>query len=232
MKKNCVIAGVGPGNGASFARRFAKAGYQVAMLARTQDCITQLAQEIPNSYALTCDMRDPEAVARAFKQIEESIGSINVLVYNAGSGDWSGIEETTVNNFESSWRTNTLGLLVAAQQVLSGMKTTGRGDIVVIGATASLRGGAYTTGFASAKAAQRSLSQSLARGLGSIGIHVSYVVIDGIIDIERTRMRMPTHPDEFFLNPDAIAESVYQLTEQDPSAWSFEIDLRPHVEKW
>ncbi|MBO67538.1 MAG: short-chain dehydrogenase [Acidiferrobacteraceae bacterium] len=232
MNKNCVIAGVGSGNGASFARRFAMSGYRVAMLARTKDYIANLSKEIPNSYAVTCDMRDPAAVISSFRQIKEAIGSANVLVYNAGSGDWSGIEDTTADNFESSWRTNTLGLLVAAQQVLPDMKKAGRGDIVVIGATASLRGGANTTGFASAKAAQRSLSQSLARGLGPIGIHVSYVVIDGIIDIDRTRARMPDQPDEFFLKPDAIAETVYTLTEQHPSAWSFEIDLRPHVEKW
>jgi NAD(P)-dependent dehydrogenase (short-subunit alcohol dehydrogenase family) len=112
------------------------------------------------------------------------------------------------------------------------MKARGRGVIVVIGATASLRGGARTTGFASAKAAQRSLAQSMARDLGPVGIHVSYVVIDGVIDLERTRSRMPDRPDDFFLQPDAIAETVYQLTEQDSSAWSFEVDLRPYAEKW
>ena len=112
------------------------------------------------------------------------------------------------------------------------MKERGQGAIVVIGATASLRGGARTTGFASAKAAQRSLAQSMARGLGPAGIHVSYVVIDGVIDLERTRSRMPDRPDNFFLKPDAIAEAVYQLTEQDSSAWSFEVDLRPYAEKW
>jgi NAD(P)-dependent dehydrogenase (short-subunit alcohol dehydrogenase family) len=116
--------------------------------------------------------------------------------------------------------------------VIPAMKERGQGAIVVIGATASLRGGARTTGFASAKAAQRSLAQSMARGLGPAGIHVSYVVIDGVIDLERTRSRMPDHPDDFFLKPDAIAEAVFQLTEQDSSAWSFEVDLRPYAEKW
>ena len=82
------------------------------------------------------------------------------------------------------------------------------------------------------ESAQRSLAQSMARGLGPAGIHVSYVVIDGVIDLERTRSRMPDHPDRFFLQPDAIAETVYQLTEQDSSAWSFEVDLRPYAEKW
>ena len=103
---------------------------------------------------------------------------------------------------------------------------------MVIGATASLRGGAQSTAFASAKAAQRSVAQSMARDLGPKGIHVGYLVIDGIIDIERTRARFPNRANDFFMQPDAIADSVYALTQQDRSAWAFEIDLRPYGEKW
>jgi NADP-dependent 3-hydroxy acid dehydrogenase YdfG len=232
MTKNCVIAGVGPGNGASFARRFSTAGYRVAMLARNEGYLNALSAEIKGSYAIGCDVRDPEMVCKAFQRLHEELGFVDVLVYNAGAGEWTSIEDAEIEGFESSWRTNALGLLVATQQVVPSMKARGQGAIVVIGATASLRGGARTTGFASAKAAQRSLAQSMARGLGPVGIHVSYVVIDGVIDLERTRSRMPDRSDDFFLQPDAIAETVYQLTEQDSSAWSFEVDLRPYAEKW
>ena len=232
MTRNCVIAGVGPGNGASFARRFSAAGYRVAMLARNEEYLNELSDEVSDSYAIGCDVRDPEMVCKAFQRVHDELGSVDVLVYNAGAGEWASIEDTQIEGFESSWRTNALGLLVATQQVIPSMRACGRGMIVVIGATASLRGGARTTGFASAKAAQRSLAQSMARGLGPVGIHVSYVVIDGVIDLERTRSRMPDRPDDFFLQPDAIAETVYQLTEQDSSAWSFEVDLRPYAEKW
>ena len=133
---------------------------------------------------------------------------------------------------ESSWRTNTLGLLVASQQVIPPMKARASGSIVVIGATASLRGGANSTAFASAKSAQRSLAQSMARRLGPTGIHVSYVIVDGIIDLERTRAARPDIPDEYYLQPDDIAQSVYDLTCQHRSAWTFELDLRPFGEKW
>ena len=232
MTRNCVVAGVGPGNGASFTRRFSSAGYQVAMLARNETYLDELGAEVADSHAIGCDVQDPAAVREAFDRVHKTLGLVDVLIYNAGAGEWASVEETQIEGFESSWKTNALGLLVAAQQVIPAMKERGQGAIVVIGATASLRGGARTTGFASAKAAQRSLAQSMARGLGPAGIHVSYVVIDGVIDLERTRSRMPDRPDNFFLKPDAIAEAVYQLTEQDSSAWSFEVDLRPYAEKW
>jgi len=118
------------------------------------------------------------------------------------------------------------------QQVIPSMKTNQAGWIVVIGATASLRGGAQSAAFASAKAAQRSLAQSMGRSLGPAGVHVSYVIVDGIIDLERTRASRPDLPDEHFMLPDDIAESVYQLTRQQRSAWTFELDLRPFGEKW
>jgi len=232
MTRNCVVAGVGPGNGASFTRRFSSAGYQVAMLARNEAYLDELGGEVADSHAIVCDVQDPAAVREAFDRVHKTLGPVDVLIYNAGAGEWASVEETQIEGFESSWKTNALGLLVAAQQVIPAMKERGQGAIVVIGATASLRGGARTTGFASAKAAQRSLAQSMARGLGPAGIHVSYVVIDGVIDLERARSRMPDRPDNFFLKPDAIAEAVYQLTEQDSSAWSFEVDLRPYAEKW
>ena len=232
MAKNCVIIGVGPGNGAAFARRFASAGYKVAMLSRDESYLEQLSAEILGSRAIPCDARDPDSIRGAFDRIHEALGAVDVMIYNAGAGDWKSVEQTRLEDFESSWKTNAFGLLAAAQQVIPAMKERGHGCIVVIGATASLRGGANTTSFAAAKAAQRSLAQSMARGLGALGIHISYVVIDGIIDLERTRAVMVDRPTEFFLKPDAIAESVYNLTEQHRSAWSFEIDLRPHVEKW
>jgi NAD(P)-dependent dehydrogenase (short-subunit alcohol dehydrogenase family) len=112
------------------------------------------------------------------------------------------------------------------------MLAGGRGTIIVTGATASLRGGANFAAFASGKAAQRSLAQSMARSLGPKGIHVAYVVVDGVIDIPRTRALMPDRPDEKFLRPEDIASSVFHLVQQRRSAWTFELDLRPFTEQW
>ena len=232
MSKLCVITGVGAGNGASFSRRFTRAGYRVVMLARNLAYLETLAKEIPGSVAMECDVRDPGAIQQVFARIHEDIGTVDTLIYNAGAGEWASIMDTTLDGMESSWATNTLGLVACAQEVIPSMTENGEGNIMVIGATASLRGGAQSTAFASAKAAQRSVAQSMARDLGPKGIHVGYLIIDGIIDIERTRERFPNRADDFFMQPDAIADSVYALTQQDRSAWAFEIDLRPYGEKW
>ena len=232
MSKLCVITGVGAGNGASFSRRFTREGYRVVMLARNLAYLETLATEIPGSVAMECDVRDPGAIQGVFARIQEEIGTVDTLIYNAGAGEWASIMDTSLEGMQSSWATNTLGLVACAQQVIPSMTENGEGNIMVIGATASLRGGAQSTAFASAKAAQRSVAQSMARDLGPKGIHVGYLIIDGIIDIERTRERFPDRANDFFMQPDAIADSVYALTQQDRSAWAFEIDLRPYGEKW
>ena len=232
MSKLCVITGVGAGNGASFSRRFTREGYRVVMLARNLAYLETLAKEIPGSVAMECDVRDPDAIRDVFARIQEEIGTVDTLIYNAGAGEWASIMDTSLEGMQSSWATNTLGLVACAQQVIPSMTENGEGNIMVIGATASLRGGAQSTAFASAKAAQRSVAQSMARDLGPKGIHVGYLIIDGIIDIERTRERFPDRANDFFMQPDAIADSVYALTQQDRSAWAFEIDLRPYGEKW
>ena len=232
MSKLCVITGVGAGNGASFSRRFTREGYRIVMLARNLAYLETLATEIPGSVAMECDVRDPGAIQQVFARIHEEIGTVDTLIYNAGAGEWASIMDTSLEGMESSWATNTLGLVACAQQVIPSMTENGEGNIMVIGATASLRGGAQSTAFASAKAAQRSVAQSMARDLGPKGIHVGYLIIDGIIDIERTRARFPDRANDSFMQPDAIADSVYALTQQDRSAWAFEIDLRPYGEKW
>ena len=112
------------------------------------------------------------------------------------------------------------------------MKAAGQGNIVMVGATASRRGGPKAVAFAAGKAAQRSLAESMARHLWPARIHVSLVIIDGMIDLERTRLRLPDKPDEFFLQASDIAETVWQTTRQNRSSWSFEVEARPFGETW
>jgi NAD(P)-dependent dehydrogenase (short-subunit alcohol dehydrogenase family) len=231
-KPVCVVVGVGPGNGAAFARKFASEGYDVALLARNQDTLKELEGQIPGSRAFVYDVAAVEKASEAFERIKAEMGPVEVLVYNAGSGQFGSVDDTTPEAFEGSWRVNALGCLVCAKQVIPDMREAKAGNIIVIGATASLRGGANFAAFASAKAAQRSLAKSMSRHLGPDHIHVSYVIIDGVIDLERTRKMIPDKPDEYFLQPDNIAESVFFLTRQSPSAWTFELDLRPFGEKW
>ena len=231
-KPVCVVVGVGPGNGAAIARKFSAQGYRVALLARNQAYLRGLTDQIADSQAYAYDVTAIETAPTVFNQIQADLGAINVLVYNAGSGIFGNIDDATVEGLQGAWQVNTRGLFVATKQVVPQMRAIGGGAIVVIGATASLRGGANFAAFASAKAAQRSLAQSMARHLGPEKIHVSYVIIDGMIDLERTRQRLPDKPDEFFLNPDHIAESVFFLAQQPQQSWTFELDVRPSGERW
>jgi NAD(P)-dependent dehydrogenase (short-subunit alcohol dehydrogenase family) len=228
----CVVTGAGPGNGAAFSRRFCAEGWRVAMLARSADALRALEREIPGAVGFPTDVTDADAVRGTFARVRAELGPVGALIHNAGSGVFAPFAETTPEQLEQAWRTNVLALLLCGREALADMQPAGAGAIVVIGATASLRGGAGTAAFASAKAAQRSLAQSMARGLGPLGIHVSYVVVDGVIDTPRTRSALRDRPDSFFLAPDRIADTVHHLVSQDRSAWSFEVDLRPFGEKW
>ncbi len=228
----CVITGVGPGNGASFARRFAAEGYRVAMLSRSEDRLRELERAVSGSRGYATDVGDRDSVRAAFSRIRSELGAVEVLVHNAGSGAFAKFDDTSPEQFEDAWRTNALGLLLCGREAAADMRKAGRGSIVVIGASASRRGGPITAAFASAKAAQRSLAESMAKSLGPEGIHVAYVVVDGVIDIPRTRAFFKDRPDDFFLQPDRIADTVHHLVVQDRSAWTFELELRPFGEKW
>jgi NAD(P)-dependent dehydrogenase (short-subunit alcohol dehydrogenase family) len=231
-KPVCVVVGVGPGNGAALARRFHAEGYAVALLARSTELSSELAKELGGSRAFACDVTDQASVERTFSTIAEEMGPVEVLLYNAGSGVWGTIEEVTAQDFEQSWRVNTLGAFLASKCVVGPMKKAGRGSIVFIGATASRRGNVKTAAFAPAKAAQRSLAESMARALWPAGIHVAIVILDGVVDLPRTRKMMPDKQDSFFLKPEELAESVFQVTKQKRSVWSFEVEARPFGESW
>lgn len=228
----CVVVGVGPGNGAAFVRRFAEEGYRVAMIARSSGVMDALAAELPVARPFICDIGDAAAVESTFARIASDLGPVDTLVYNAGKGVWGAADEVSLEDFETAWRTNVLGAFVAARCVMPAMKQRGSGQILLIGATASLRGGAKTAAFASAKAAQRSLAQSLARQLWPAGIHVALVIVDGIVDEPLMRAKLADRPDEFFVKPEDIADTLMQLVWQRRSAWSFEVEARPFGEKW
>jgi NAD(P)-dependent dehydrogenase (short-subunit alcohol dehydrogenase family) len=233
-KPVCVVVGIGPGNGAALARRFAREGNAVALLSRSTDTSSALAAEIgkDSARAYACDAGDPSSVSRVFAEIEKDLGAPSIVVYNAGSGAWGSVEEISLEDFESAWRVNALGLLATTKAVVPAMKSAGSGAIIVIGATASRRGAPKTAIFAPAKAAQRSLCESMAKSLGPAGIHVALIIVDGVIDIPKTRAAMADKPDSFFLRPDDIADLAAYLAKQPRSAWTFEAEARPFAEKW
>ncbi|MEO0602663.1 MAG: SDR family NAD(P)-dependent oxidoreductase [Myxococcota bacterium] len=221
----CVVVGVGKGNGEALVRAFAGEGYRVVLMARTESKIAALAEEV-GGVAVPCDATDNASVEAAFAKVAAEVGPVHTLVWNVGNGVWGDLDKVDVDGMELAWRTNTLGLFVAAKQVVGGMRQLGEGAILVTGATASRRGKPFTTAFAAGKAAQRSLCQSLARQLWPEGIHVALVIVDGII-------QMPDQPaNEKALKPDEIAQTYINLAKQPKSAWTFELEVRPNLENW
>lgn len=234
--KVIAIAGAGPGNGAALARRFAREGYAVALLARSATFLDSLAEEIARhggkALSLPVDLTSAAQVADAFGAIEDTLGDVTVLVQNAALMHRGPFLELDPSQFEEVFRLSVMGMVNCCRAALPGMQLRRRGNVVVVGATGSLRGSPDFAPFAVGKFGQRALAQSLAREFGPQGIHVSHVVIDGAISNERTLHRMPGKDPGEFLNPDHIAEAIWHLVQQPASAWTHELDLRPFGEKF
>lgn len=235
-QKIAAVVGVGPGLGTAVARRFAREGYSVALVARREESVAGAREEIEaeggTALAVTADATDPESVAAAFGRISSELGDPKVLVYNAGAFQMGGILELAPEKFDECLRANCSGALYAAQQVLPAMVEAGRGTVILTGATAALRGGARFAALATGKFALRALAQSMAREFGSQGVHVAHTIIDGQIETPSLRERSPEREESTTLSPDSIAETYWQLHVQDPRTWTLELDLRPSVESF
>lgn len=227
-----LVTGVGPGTGAAVARRLATGGYAVAMLARSGERLKALAAEIPHSRAFVCDVTDTAQLDTTLATVRAELGEPEVLIHNAVGGAFGNFLEIEAAVLERNFKVNTLALLELAQRLAPAMIAAGRGAIVVTGNTSALRGKAQFVGFAPSKAAQRILAEAIARELGPKGIHVAYVVIDAVIDLAWTRERFAGRSDDFFIKPAAIADEIWHLLQQDRSAWSFNVELRPYGENW
>ena len=228
----CVVAGVGPGTGLACVERFARDGYQVAMLARNEGRLKEWAAQKPNAHAFACDVTDRESLEAAFASIRKKLGPVDVLVYNAAMGSFAEFMDLAPEVLEKNFQINTMGLFHCGQLAAADMLEKSVGSIVITGNTSARRGKANFAGFAPTKAAQRILGESMARSLGPKGIHVSYLVIDAVIDLAWTRKMNPDAPDDYFAKPVDIAESVWQLAHQPKSTWTFETEIRPFSETW
>jgi short-subunit dehydrogenase len=233
-KKNPValVTGVGPGTGAAIARRFSRGGYSVAMLARNRERLTRLTDEIPNSHAYPCDVTNEAQLDTTIEAIRGELGAPKVLIHNAVGGAFGNFMEIDPKVLNQNFQVNTMALLYLARRLAPAMVAVGEGAIIASGNTSALRGKASFAGFAPTKAAQRILAESIAREVGPKGVHVAYVLIDAVIDLEWTRKRFPDAPNEFFITPAAIADEVWHVAHQDRSAWSFNVEVRPFRETW
>ena len=232
-----VVVGAGPGLGAALARRFARAGMRVAAARRDAAALTGLLGQLgAEAKGYACDATDERAVADLFASVRRELGTPRLVAFNAGGFVRKGLLDTSVDDFERCWRTGCLGgFLVgreAVRAMLSAPQSRHRGTVLFTGATASLRGGAGFHNLAVPKFALRALSQSMAREFQPQGIHIAHVIIDGQIESDRPGRSTAERGLDAVLNPEAIAESYYQLHLQPPSAWTLELDLRPYVEKF
>ena len=231
-----AVLGAGPGLGAAVARRFARAGYSVALLARRLESVQAAEREITaaggTAAFFAADAADPASVAAAFAAVRARLGDPEVFVYNAGAFLPGAVTEITPEQFEACWKANCFGAFLGAREVIPAMLSHGRGTILLTGATAALRGSANFSSLAVGKFGLRALGESLARELHPRGIHVAHIIVDGAIATPRARAMYPGRPTHTLLDPDSIAEAYWQLHRQGPTAWTHELDLRPAVEKF
>ena len=229
--ETAVIAGVGPGLGASLARAFSKEGFPVALLSRRLETSAPVAAQIQadkgTARALCVDVTDRDAVFRTVETIRAELSPITTLAYNAsgfGRGNFLDLDPAIIRQ---SFEVGTMGAVHLAQAIIPDMLRAGHGFISLTGATASLRGRAGFAPLAIAKSSLRILGQSLAREFHPKGIHVLHVIVDGQIDAPRLRGREPGRSADTLIPPDAIANAVIHCLRQPRNGWTHEIDMRP-----
>jgi Short-chain dehydrogenases of various substrate specificities len=226
--RSALIVGAGSGLSASLARLFAKAGMQVALAARDADKLAPLAQET-GARAYACDALDRAQVEALFAALDED-GGPDVVVYNASYRTRGALVELDPADVQKSILISAFAGFLVGQAAARRMLPRGRGAILFTGASASVKGYAQSAPFAMGKFALRGLAQSMARELDPQGIHVAHFVIDG--GIRSARRAVPADRPDSLLDPDAIAQSYLHVLQQPRSAWTFEVELRPWVEKF
>lgn len=219
-----LVAGAGAGLGQSLLARFETGGMTAVGLSRTPP--TSSPHVIHS-----IDLSDPIAVPAQITEIIARYGPPKIVVHNTAELVIAPFTETTLADYQRTWTSMVQTLILLSQSVMQPMVRAGGGALIVSGATASLRGGAKFSAFASAKFALRGLTQSLAREYQPAGVHVAHVILDGIIDSERSRALHSLDPTKM-MKPEEIAEAYWQLAQQPASTWCHELDLRPSSESF
>ena len=239
-ERAALVIGAGDGTGGAIAQRFAREGFVACVVRRTADKLQPLVGTIEarggRALAYGRDARKEEDMISLVEEIERDVGPIEVAAFNVGANVPSSILEETARKYFKIWEMACFGGFLMGREVARRMVPRGRGTILYTGATASVRGREYFAAFAGAKHALRALAESMARELGPKGIHVAHVVIDGAIDTEFIRTSFPQtyalKDQGGILEPAHIADQFWALHTQPRDAWTFELDLRPWMEKW
>ncbi len=229
---SALIVGAGTGLSASFARLCAAEGWTLSLAARTPDDLSDLCAQT-GGQAYACDASDPEAVAALFAGLDEEGSTPDVVLYNASGRERGPFVELNAERVRDAMLVSGYGGFLVAQEAVKRMEPKGHGAVLFTGASASVKGYAQSAPFAMGKFALRGLAQSMARELAPKGIHVAHFVIDGGIrnPLRPERMDGADNPDSM-LCPDAIAETYMHVLKQDRSAWTWEVELRPWVERF
>ena len=227
--RSALIVGTGPGLSASLARLFAKNGLAVAVAARQIDKLEGLARET-GAAVHKCNAADPKDVAALFDTVEAKGGAPDVVVYNASARVRGALVDLPPDDVRRAIEISAFGAFLVSQQAAKRMLPKGHGAILLSGATAGVKGFALSATFAMGKFALRGLAQSMARELSPKGIHVAHFVIDG--GIRSGARPVPADNPDSLLDPDAIAETYWAVLQQHRSAWSWEVEVRPWVEKF
>ncbi|WP_419912062.1 SDR family oxidoreductase [Hoeflea sp.] len=242
-KPVALIVGAGDFIGAAIAKRFAAEGFVVCVGRRNEDKLAPLVAEIEaaggSALAYRLDARDEECVKEVFAAIENDVGPLEIVICNVGGNVSFPIRETTSRVFRKVWEMACFAGFLCGREAANYMIPRKKGSIFFTGATASMRGGIGYAAFASAKAGQRALAQSMARELGPQNIHVAHLVVDSGVDTQFVRERIreagrdpDTLPPDTLMNPDSVAEAYWNLHRQSRDAWTFEMDIRPFAETW
>ncbi|WP_425327698.1 SDR family oxidoreductase [Pseudomonas nitroreducens] len=239
-KKVVLVIGAGDATGGAIARRFAREGYVACVTRRSADKLQPLVDAIRaeggEAHGFASDARKEEAVIELVETIERDIGPIEAFVFNIGANVPCSILEETARKYFKIWEMACFSGFLTGREVAKRMVKRQRGTILFTGATAGLRGASGFAAFAGAKHGIRALAQSMARELGAMGLHVGHVVVDGAIDTEFIRENFPQKyaqkDQDGILDPEHIADSYWYLHSQPRDAWTFELDLRPWIERW
>ena len=243
MGRTAFIIGAGDYIGAAIARKFASHGFTVCLGRRNGDKLAPLISEIEaaggTAHGFSFDARSEEDVQARFKWIEETVGPLDLVVSNVGGNVRFPIRETTERVFRKVWEMACKTGFLCGREAANYMVPRGAGKIFFTGATASIRGNSGYAAFSAAKAGQRALAQAMAKELGPQGIHVAHLVIDAGVDTAFVRERIAAAgrdpealPEHALMNPASIANAYWYLWNQTPDAWTFELDVRPHMETW
>lgn len=242
MARAAIVFGVGAdaGVGAALCRRFARERLHVFASGRTGERIAAVADAIGEAggcaNAVSADATDAAAVGAVFDAAEREAGVPELVVFNVGNNRFRPLLEMDDAFFEGLWRACCFAGFVVGREAARRMIPAGGGTLIFTGATASLRSRPPFTAFASAKAGLRAVAHGMAREFGAQGLHVGHVVIDGVIDGDRVNSRFPQLKENLgvdgMLAVDAVADAYWNLHRQDRSAWTLELDLRPHKESF